>query len=33
MKSAIDVMRFALLIRIILTSTYHHSAAISVGPR
>ena len=32
MKSAIDVMRFALLMRIILRSTSHHSAAIRVGP-
>jgi hypothetical protein len=33
MKSAIDVMRLALLMRMIFSSTYHHSAAISVGPR
>jgi len=33
MKSAIEVMRFCLLMRMIFSMTYHHNAAISVGPR
>jgi hypothetical protein len=33
MKSAMEVMRLALLMRIILRSTSQNSAAISVGPR
>ena len=32
-KSAIEVMRFTLLMRIILRNTTHPSANISVGPR
>ena len=32
-KSATEVMRCTLLMRIILRSTSHHSAAIKVGPR
>jgi hypothetical protein len=31
MKSAIEVMRFALLTRMIFSMTYHQSAAMSVG--
>ena len=32
MKSASDVIRFVLLMRMILRITSHHSAIISVGP-
>jgi len=33
MKSAIEVMRWCLLMRMIFRSTIHHNGAASVGPR